>query len=105
MTHLLDSRDGIGAGELITDEDGCRDPVFAAKAGITFAGKLGARNVLHSQDRPVRKSTDNHVLEFGRIRKPALDVHRVLELRAGFGWRLSDLPGGRYKVLLIDYVG
>ena len=38
-------------------------------------------------------------------RKAALDIDRVLELRAGFRRRLSDLSGGRYQILLADYVG
>ena len=56
----------VGAGELINDQDGGRDAVFAAEAGVALAGKLGARDVLHPQDRAVRQRADDHVLEFRR---------------------------------------
>ena len=105
MPNVLYGLNGVGAGKLINDQHGCRDAVFAAEAGVALAGKLRARDVLHPQDRAVRQRADDHVVEFDAFRQAALDVDGVLELRARFGGRLSDLSGGRHKVLFVDDVG
>src|SRR6476661_2165976 len=102
MTHILRSLNRVGAWELINDENGGGDAVLTTEAGITLTGKLGARDILHSQDRAVRKCADDHVFEFRRVGEPALNIDRILELRAGFRRWLSYLSGGRYKILLTD---
>src|SRR4029077_6030656 len=93
------------SGELINDEYGSRDAVFAAETCIAFPGKFGARDVLHSEDGSVRERADDHILEFRRVYEATLGVDCVLELRTRLGRRLSHLSGGRYQVLFADHTG
>src|SRR5690349_10731216 len=98
MFHIFYCLNGVCAGELIDDENGGRNAVFTAEAGVALPGKLGSGDVLHSEDRAVRKGADDHVLELGWISESALNIDRILKLSARFGRWLSHLSGGRHDI-------
>ena len=105
VTDFFHRLDRVGARQLVDDQHGCRNTVFAAEAGIRLTRQFGAGDVLHSQNGSVRKRADDHVLEFSSVCKAPLHVDRVLKLRSGLGGRLADLSGRGHNVLLADHVG